>query len=52
VSQLPGSLADFGPAALAAVIVAAYLVVGEPLVGHVLHRRFEDRLRTDAGARR
>ena len=27
---LPGSLADFGPAALAAVVVAGYLVVGEP----------------------
>ena len=49
---LPGSLADFGPASLAAVIVAGYLVVGEPLVGHVLHRRFEGRLRWDAGARR
>ncbi len=49
---LPGSLVDFGPAALAAVVVAAYLVVGEPLVGHVLHRRFEGRLRTDSGARR
>ncbi len=49
---LPTSLADFGPAALAAVIVAAYLVVGEPVVGHVLHRRFESRLRTQPGARR
>ena len=52
VSGLPGSLADFGPAALAAVVVAGYLVVGEPVVGHVLHRRFEGRLRTDPGARR
>ncbi|HEY0401322.1 MAG TPA: CPBP family intramembrane glutamic endopeptidase [Blastococcus sp.] len=52
MSGLPGSLADFGPAALAAVIVASYLVVGEPLAGHVLHRRFEGRLRTDPGARR
>jgi membrane protease YdiL (CAAX protease family) len=49
---LPGSLVDFGPAALAAVVVAGYLVVGEPLAGHVLHRRFEGRLRTDPGARR
>jgi membrane protease YdiL (CAAX protease family) len=49
---LPGSLADFGPAALAAVVVAGYLVVGEPLAGHVLHRRFEGRLGTDPGARR
>jgi membrane protease YdiL (CAAX protease family) len=52
VQGLPASLADFGPAALAAVVVAAYLVVGEPLVGHVLHRRFEGRLRTDPDARR
>ena len=50
--SLPGSLADFGPAALAAVVVAAYLVLGEPVVGHVLHRRFEGRLRSDPGARR
>ncbi|TFV61314.1 CPBP family intramembrane metalloprotease [Geodermatophilus sp. DF01-2] len=49
---LPGSLADYGPAALSAVVVAGYLIVGEPLAGHVLHRRFEDRLRTDDGARR
>jgi uncharacterized protein len=49
---LPGDLADLGPAALAAVIVAAYLVAGEPVVGAVLHRRFEARLRTDPGARR
>ncbi|WP_409332716.1 CPBP family glutamic-type intramembrane protease [Trujillonella humicola] len=49
---LPVSLADYGPAALSAVVVAAYLVVGEPVVGAVLHRRFEGRLRTDAGARR
>jgi uncharacterized protein len=52
VGPLPASLADFGPAALAAVVVASYLVVGEPVVGHVLHRRFEGRLRTDDGARR
>lgn len=51
-SPLPGSLAAFGPAALAAGVVAAYLVVGEPVVGHVLHRRFEGRLRTDPRARR
>lgn len=52
MTWLPASLADFGPAALAAVVVAAYLVVGEPVVGHVLHRRFEGRLRSDPGARR
>jgi uncharacterized protein len=52
VTTLPVALDAFGPAALAAVVVAVYLVVGEPVVGHVLHRRFEGRLRTDAGARR
>ena len=52
MNGLPDSLADFGPAALAAVVVAFYLVLGEPVVGHVLHRRFEGRLRTDPGARR
>jgi membrane protease YdiL (CAAX protease family) len=51
-TALPSSLATFGPAALAAVVVAAYLVVGEPVVGRVLHRRFEGRLRTDPSARR
>lgn len=49
---LPASLAAFGPAALAAIVVAAYLVVGEPVVGQVLHRRFEGRLASDPGARR
>ena len=49
---LPESLADFGPAALAAVVVAGYFVVGEPVVGSVLHRRFEGRLDSDPGARR
>ncbi|SFD84552.1 CPBP family intramembrane glutamic endopeptidase [Blastococcus tunisiensis] len=52
MSDLPVSLADFGPAAFAAVVVAGYLVIGEPMVGNVLHRRFEGRLRTDPGARR
>jgi membrane protease YdiL (CAAX protease family) len=50
--DLPGSLAEYGPAGLSAVVVAGYLVAGEPLVGHVLHRRFEGRLRTGDGARR
>src|SRR4051794_38046335 len=49
---LPDSLDAFGPAALAAVIAAAYLVVGEPVAGAVLHRRFEGRLRSDPRARR
>lgn len=49
---LPTSLDAFGPAAVAAVIAAAYLVVGEPVAGHVLHRRFEGRLRSDPRARR
>jgi uncharacterized protein len=52
VNGLPDSLADLGPAALAAVVVAVYLVLGEPVVGHVLHRRFEGRLHSDPGARR
>jgi membrane protease YdiL (CAAX protease family) len=52
VSGLPDALTDFGPAAFAAVVVAVYLVAGEPVAGHVLHRRFEGRLRTDPGARR
>ena len=52
MNGLPDSLADLGPAALAAVVVAVYLVLGEPVVGHVLHRRFEGRLRSDPGARR
>lgn len=52
MSGLPDQLADFGPAAFAAVVVAVYLVAGEPVAGHVLHRRFEGRLRTDPGARR
>lgn len=52
MSGLPDALTDFGPAAFAAVVVAVYLVVGEPVAGHVLHRRFEGRLRTDPGARR
>jgi membrane protease YdiL (CAAX protease family) len=49
---LPASLDAFGPAALAAVIAAGYLVLGEPVAGAVLHRRFEGRLRTDPRARR
>ncbi|MGY1697938.1 MULTISPECIES: CPBP family intramembrane glutamic endopeptidase [unclassified Geodermatophilus] len=52
MTDLPDSLAAFGPAALSAVVVAVYLVVGEPVVGQVLHRRFEGRLRTDPAARR
>lgn len=52
MTALPESLEAFGPAAFAAVVVAVYLVVGEPVAGHVLHRRFEGRLRTDPGARR
>ena len=49
---LPEALTDFGPAQLAAMMIAGYLVVGEPFVGYVLHRRFEGRLRTDPAARR
>jgi CAAX protease family protein len=46
------AFADLGPAQLSAVVIAVYLVVGEPFVGYVLHRRFEGRLRTDPAARR
>jgi uncharacterized protein len=52
VSGAPALFADFGPAQLSAAVIAVYLVVGEPFVGHVLHRRFEGRLRTDPAARR
>lgn len=52
MTGLPDSLTAFGPAAFAAVVVAVYLVAGEPAAGHVLHRRFEGQLRTDPGARR
>jgi uncharacterized protein len=51
-AALPGALSDWGPAQLAAVAIAGYLVVGEPFVGHALHRRFEGRQRTDPAARR
>ena len=51
-AELPGALSDWGPAQLAAVAIAGYLVVGEPFVGHALHRRFEGRQRTDPAARR
>jgi uncharacterized protein len=51
-ADLPQLLGDWGPAQLAASMIAAYLVVGEPFVGWVLHRRFEGRLRTDPAARR
>jgi membrane protease YdiL (CAAX protease family) len=52
MAGLPVALDAFGPAALAAVMLAAYLVVGEPVAGHVLHRRFEGRLHRDPAARR
>lgn len=44
-------LAAFGAAVVAAGLLAAYLLVGEPLVGTVLHRRFEAALGHDRGAR-
>ncbi|MBA3369743.1 MAG: CPBP family intramembrane metalloprotease [Geodermatophilaceae bacterium] len=52
MSWLPDSLADFEPAALAALMVGAYLVLGEPFVGWVLHRRFESAVGVAPGARR
>lgn len=44
-------LTAFGPAAAAACLLAGYLIVGEPVVGTVLHRRFESGLGSDPNAR-
>lgn len=44
-------LGALGPAAVAALLIAAYLVAGEPWAGHLLHRRFEEALLRDQGAR-
>ncbi|MPQ99256.1 CPBP family intramembrane metalloprotease [Modestobacter sp. I12A-02628] len=52
MTGLPDQLDDFGAAAFAAVVIAGYLVVGEPFVGQALHRRFEAHLRVDPAARR
>ncbi len=52
MNWLPDSLDDFGPAALAALMVGTYLVIGEPFVGWVLHRRFEAAVGIAPGARR
>lgn len=52
MSWLPDSLADFGPATLAALLVGGYLVLGEPFVGWILHRRFEAVVGVAPGARR
>lgn len=41
----------FGPAAVAGCLIVIYLVVGEPVAGAVLHRRFEAALGHDPGAR-
>lgn len=49
---LPAALSDFGSAAVAAVLVTAYLVLAEPYVGLVLHRRFEAAERRFPDARR
>lgn len=51
MSWLPTALSDFAPAALAAVMIAAHLVLGEPFVGWVLHRRFESAVDHDPRAR-
>lgn len=51
-SALPSALSDFGGAAAAAVLLAAYLTVAEPYVGLVLHRRFEAAARRFEDARR
>lgn len=44
-------LGAFGPAAVAALLITGYLVVGEPWTGAVLHRRFEAGLGRDRHAR-
>lgn len=44
-------LGAFGPAVVAALLIAVYLVVGEPWAGSVLHRRFEAALGRERGAR-
>lgn len=51
-ADLPSTLSDFGSAAVAVVLIAAYLVLAEPYVGLVLHRRFEDADRRFEDARR
>lgn len=45
-------LSAFGPAAVSAGLVAVYLFAGEPVVGYVLHRRFEAIEPVDPRARR
>lgn len=52
MSWLPETPAEFTPATLAALILGGYLVLGEPFVGWVLHRRFEAAVDVAAGARR
>jgi len=51
VTPAVDGLAAFGPATVAACLLAAYLIVGEPVVGTVLHRRFEAGLGSDPNAR-
>ncbi|MEO6955969.1 MAG: CPBP family intramembrane glutamic endopeptidase [Antricoccus sp.] len=49
---LPGALRDFGQSSLAAALIGAYLVFGEPFVGVALHRAFERAVAHDRKARR
>lgn len=49
---LPGALRDFGQSSLAAALIGAYLVFGEPFVGVALHRAFERAVVHDRKARR
>lgn len=51
-TDLPAALSDFGSAAAPAMLIAVYLVLAEPFVGLVLHRRFEAAERRFADARR
>lgn len=49
---LPDALRDFGQSSLAAALIGAYLIFGEPFVGVALHRSFERAVAHDHGARR
>jgi membrane protease YdiL (CAAX protease family) len=49
---VPSSLSAYGAATAAAVVIGGYLVVAEPYVGLVLHRRFEVAARRHEDARR
>ena len=49
---VPSTLSAYGAATAAALLIGGYLLVGEPYVGAVLHRRFETAARRYDDARR